>query len=390
MRISLVFLPALLASPAAWAACLPSGAPAGSPGCQPVVTSAQPTDTLLLWRPGLFPASVAQISPGNLPVIPAGGTTPEPLAFWAAQSNSALGFLTGTPNPGPIHNATAGVFTNTQMNDPFTVMTNGTNPTTEFQYTHPGNYSSQALAVGMTIPSTSSVYDATGFASYIANYSAVTSGTGGEFYVRNMVSGAVAYGINPLVTDGNASGNVAATQVGMEWDIGCWNTASTCYGSNLIGVFPNGTPTTAVAYQAAALNAPWGYAFLTGDGTAQIFAEIGTLALAASQNSQPIVFRTYGPSGPVQSCILQAQYAVEGALGTLNLQCGGFVVSGSELVGGALVAAGTVTGGTGVAVQAQAVPATPATGNFIVYMDIADNKLKAKGPGGTVTTLALP
>ena len=35
-------------------------------------------------------------------------------------------------------------------------------------------------------------------------------------------------------------------------------------------------------------------------------------------------------------------------------------------------------------------PGTPAAGKFYVYMDSSDSKLKAKGPSGTVTILALP
>lgn len=35
-------------------------------------------------------------------------------------------------------------------------------------------------------------------------------------------------------------------------------------------------------------------------------------------------------------------------------------------------------------------PSTPTSGFFFIYMDVADNKLKAKGPSGTVTTLANP
>lgn len=35
-------------------------------------------------------------------------------------------------------------------------------------------------------------------------------------------------------------------------------------------------------------------------------------------------------------------------------------------------------------------PGTPAAGNFYVYMDTSDSKLKCKGPSGTVTVLGLP
>lgn len=91
MRSLVGVLVALLLMPAAaWAACNPSNAPAGSPGCQPVVTSAAPTDTVMMWQPSSFPASVNQIAPGNFPIIGNGVTNP--LATWA-------GYLAGVSNP---------------------------------------------------------------------------------------------------------------------------------------------------------------------------------------------------------------------------------------------------------------------------------------------------
>lgn len=41
-------------------------------------------------------------------------------------------------------------------------------------------------------------------------------------------------------------------------------------------------------------------------------------------------------------------------------------------------------------VYSQSVVPTPPAGQFFIYMDDADNRLKAKGPSGTITTLALP
>lgn len=41
-------------------------------------------------------------------------------------------------------------------------------------------------------------------------------------------------------------------------------------------------------------------------------------------------------------------------------------------------------------VGASAVPATPPAGQFYLYMDLSDNKLKAIGPSGTITEVALP
>ena len=44
----------------------------------------------------------------------------------------------------------------------------------------------------------------------------------------------------------------------------------------------------------------------------------------------------------------------------------------------------------GVSLGAVTVPPTPPAGQFYIYMDHADSKLKAIGPSGTVTPLANP
>lgn len=40
--------------------------------------------------------------------------------------------------------------------------------------------------------------------------------------------------------------------------------------------------------------------------------------------------------------------------------------------------------------RSETAPATPVTGQFVIYMDSADNKLKCKGPSGTITVIGLP
>ncbi len=51
-------------------------------------------------------------------------------------------------------------------------------------------------------------------------------------------------------------------------------------------------------------------------------------------------------------------------------------------------AEGLEVGPHGIVLSAVAEPASPGTGKFVIYMDIADNTLKAKGPTGVVTQLA--
>lgn len=84
---------AILSAGGSSAACTPTNALPGSPGCQPVVTSAAPTDTLSVWQPGSYPASLNQIAPGNLPIVANGQTNT--LGTW-------MGYLSGTSNPNPI------------------------------------------------------------------------------------------------------------------------------------------------------------------------------------------------------------------------------------------------------------------------------------------------
>jgi hypothetical protein len=53
-------------------------------------------------------------------------------------------------------------------------------------------------------------------------------------------------------------------------------------------------------------------------------------------------------------------------------------------------ASSIVMNATATAFPAGGAPTTPVAGYFDIYMDVADNKLKAKGPGGTITILASP
>lgn len=239
----------------------------------------------------------------------------------------------------------SGVFTNTQMNISFPLTLNGASPSAEFQYTHPGNFSTQALAAAIAIPGTSTVYDAAGIASYIENGSTTTSGTAGEFYARATVNGASVYALNPLVTDQNASGGggVSASLVGAEFDMGAFNTASHVYGINMIGVFPNGTPPTSVGYQLAVLNAPWGYGWLSGSGSANIGIQLGSLAIAANSDGQPIVLSSRDASNTEHEVLIQAQHGASGANLVLSTPAGGVILNGLELVGGAATFSGTVS-----------------------------------------------
>lgn len=234
--------------------------------------------------------------------------------------NNALGPgylpLTGGTLTGPLVLADttlsatdAGTFTDTQMNLGYSFETNGLTAQSGYQLSHSGHVATLGFVTTMAVPSASTVYEADGFASYVTNDSTATGACAGSFYAYNLVTGATSYGLNPLVSD---QGHLS-TVVGAEFDIGASNAGSTAYGINMIGVFPNGTPATAIAYQASVLNSSWQYVMVSYNGTSENFALVGAVGTANNSNGQPIQFNVINSSGTVETCGIQA--TVNGAGG---------------------------------------------------------------------------
>lgn len=106
------------------------------------------------------------------------------------------------------------------------------------------------------------------------------------------------------------------------------------------------------------------------------------------------------PTGVVNTTGFQAGFAFQdrsgsptwqwyGTAAIARLSNGAQDVMTIDSAGGSL----TVIGGLlthNISTAMIAAPASPPAGQFYIYMNSADNKLYAKGPGGTVTTLALP
>lgn len=242
-------------------------------------------------------------------IVPAGAK----LGAWVRVTTEAGAYLplAGGTLTGPLVLANTtlsatlpGTFTNTQMNLGYSFETNGLTPLDGYQLSHSGHVATLGVVTTMAVPSGSTVYEADGFASYVTNASTTTGACAGSFYAYNVAAGTTSYGLNPLVSD---QGHVS-TVVGAEFDIGASNTGSTAYGINMIGVFPNGTPATAVAYQASVLNSPWQYLMVSYNGTSENFALVGALGTTASSNGQPIQFNVINSSGTVETSGIQAVF----------------------------------------------------------------------------------
>ena len=246
----------------------------------------------------------------------------------------------------------AGTFDATGMHDTLSVMVNGASSLTEFQWSHPGNTSSEAFAAGIVVPATTTAYSANAIGAYVQNGSTIAAGATGIYsYVRNTIAGASAYALNLLATDQTnvSNGGVSSTVVGGEFDIGAFNVATHAIGLNLIGVFPNGTPALAVAYQVAALNpAPWQIGLSIADRSATTAINIGTIALTANSDGQPITMTARDATNTARLASIQATHNAAGADLLLSTPTGATKTGNLAVGGGATVAGGLiVTGGFG-------------------------------------------
>jgi hypothetical protein len=275
--------------------------------------------------------------------------------------------------------AVPGTFDNAAMHDGNSFMVNGASSTTEFQFSHPGNFSTEALASGIIVPPTATNYTANAFGAYVQNQSTMAAGaSAGFFYARNTVPGATVFALNPLVTDQTNVGlaGVASTVVGAEFDIGAYNLATKAYGINMLGVFPNGTPATTIAYQVAVLNSPWAIAYLTGDGAAVTGLQLGSVATTANSDAQAINMTARDATNTPHLIGIQATHNPAGANLTLTTPTGIVQTSGGVSTGGNVLINATATTLMGFFSGGSAVGTITTNGTTTAYNTTSDYRIK--------------
>lgn len=209
----------------------------------------------------------------------------------------------------------SGVFTNTQMNVPYSFITNGLVPQTEFQAQHPGHFATQGLVAGVAIPNTSTVYEADSGYFYENNASTTTGGVALGAAARNLAAGTVSWATNLLASDGGFNSGA----VDGEWDLGCSNASSTCYGMSGVASFPSGTPAISAWLVFNTLDNPIAYDLWSIDGAAQNFALVGSKAQTANSDGQLVILNSRDGANTVRQCFIQAIH--QSASGNLELTC---------------------------------------------------------------------
>ena len=199
--------------------------------------------------------------------------------------------------PSSVMGVNAGVFTNTQMNQPFQAVLNSLKFTTEYQTEQGTGYVTDGFATGVQVPSTSSVFQSDGVAGYIRNNSPTTNGVGGYFQARGGANNAHSWGLNSLCsTLTGYSGQICQN----EFDLNNNATSSTIFGLELAGtwsVAPAVANGFVVAAPGGSSGAKWSSGFISSVGCCTYSFFSLPISAANSSNSAPMGFESYSSAG---------------------------------------------------------------------------------------------
>ena len=176
------------------------------------------------------------------------------------QANSGdTTFTTPTTFVGPITSSGTNLFTgqntfsspgafgNSQANDFVQSLLNSCNPGTEFRQQQGAQNDTAAYTGCVTIPSSSTVHQASAIAGFVDNASNVTYAVGGYFQAVNNVSNGYIWGINPLIA--SVPGKPTA-KMQNEFDVNVNNTGDQGAAINFNGLW-TAQPTVDPSYLSA-------------------------------------------------------------------------------------------------------------------------------------------
>lgn len=242
-----------------------------------IMVQVGPTATLI---PGFQTVNVA--IPIDSTIFSLSCTTAQtvPILFWYAGPPS--GNLVNQYSTQVSGNQSSpGVFTNTQMNQPYTFALGGINFTVEYQAAQGANFSTDALAGGIAVPSSSTVYGANAVAGYANSASTTTNTTAGYFQMRTLANGVRGWGINPLVEDQG----FAATIQCIEADLNSSNLMTSGAVIDCVMDLSAGNHASLFGISIQTHGGQVGIAIAVQDGATGIGMIIGAVAAAANSDS---------------------------------------------------------------------------------------------------------
>jgi hypothetical protein len=210
---------------------------------------------------------------------------------------------------GGVLGSTPGVFTNTQMNQPFNFVTNGCNAQTEFNRVG-ATHATDGLATCFAVPSSSVVSQSNGLGIY-ANTSSTTTNTVG-LYAQNisLANNTVTHwGANVVCSD-DGSRTAGQSCIGIEVDVGQLSPVSAytgLFGVTAVAAGAGGpgivAGSTGFLSGANAANRQWDLGFATQDNVVVGSAafQAGAECLSGSCTSQLFRFKSMGAGVGVYS-----------------------------------------------------------------------------------------
>lgn len=287
------------------------------------------------------------IAVSNMVVLTVGQTAPgDGLArmyYWSATSTAADdGLNVIAPNgllagrwlafgaAAPGNQATAGVFTNTQMNQPYTFALGGINFQTEYQAEQSAvNYSTDALAGGVAVPSTSTVWGANAVAGYATGTSIHTNTVAVYGQYRARAAGVNGWGANFVADNGGFS---VANLQGIEVDLSVSGPGGGVVSAvSVVSAFTS-APTASFAFACQAHNLPFTWAFNSQDAAAGTGLLVGALATTANSDSQPIALNTHDASNNNRFVAIQGLHQAGSAILSLDPGAGGYTSSAGPVL----------------------------------------------------------
>ena len=221
--------------------------------------------------------------------------------------------------------ASAGVFTNAQMNIPFTTDLNSLNFQTEYQASQGPNFLTSGFVAGVSVPSTSTVFGAFGISAFATNASSSTNTVASYGQTRALGNNTHNWGSNFVVTDDGLR-TAGLNQIAGEFDVSQLSPASAY--TSIVGVTAalssavgSGQVTGGSAFIAGVSgNSQWPNGFTVNNGAVAnggASFTSGALCTTGTCNSLPIQWKSFNVSVAVAGAMTMDN------LGNVTLSPGG-------------------------------------------------------------------
>lgn len=220
---------------------------------------------------------------------------------------SPAGGLSLSGSAGYYQNYTTPLFSNSTYYSLNKLIGGSITPSSEFALLQSGYAATDALTLGIDVPSSVTNHQVNGIGCYITSHRGTytPSTVGGDVCLfaqaRSIANNSQVFSINTIMSD---TVGYTGQFLRNEFDY-----AVNVAGTTVTGMFAvlNSTvsPENTNAWGCQAVSSPWAACYTTNDGTVSVAASFGALGAGSNQNSQPINLYSHGAGATKYAMILQ-------------------------------------------------------------------------------------